>query len=278
MDAVEGLRRRGGADWWRRLIAAGVTDLSLRAEIRRGEVVVHSRGTFALPDVPADVIVAAALRGSLSCVSAASRYGLDVLDVPSLPHVAIPRERSRSTDLAIVHRSRHATGGVLVPLLPTLADCLRCLRPPDALVVVDSALRSAKVTVAQIEGCLRGPGSVHAKQVLRFADGRSGSAIETLARVRLVLAGLRVECQVYIEGVGRVGFLVEGWLVVEIDGFAFHAERAQYREDRRRGNRLTALGYRVLRFTYEDVRSRPDHLVDTVRRVIVQGRHHARER
>ena len=72
--------------------------------------------------------------------------------------------------------------------------------------------------------------------------------------LRLIAARLgEVESQVWIEGVGRVDLVVDGWLVLEADGFAHHSDRASYREDRRRWNALVEAGYTVLRFTFEDV-------------------------
>jgi very-short-patch-repair endonuclease len=54
-------------------------------------------------------------------------------------------------------------------------------------------------------------------------------------------------------------------LVVEADGFAFHADRGSYRRDRERQNDLERLGWRVLRFTWEDVQGRPEYVVALVR-------------
>jgi very-short-patch-repair endonuclease len=50
-----------------------------------------------------------------------------------------------------------------------------------------------------------------------------------------------------------VDLVVEWRVVVELDGFAYHSGRREYREDRRRDRALVAQGYAVLRFTYEDV-------------------------
>lgn len=52
---------------------------------------------------------------------------------------------------------------------------------------------------------------------------------------------------------------------MEADGYAYHSDRAAYRRDRERLNQLERLGWRVLRFTWEDVRGRPDHVVALVR-------------
>lgn len=47
-------------------------------------------------------------------------------------------------------------------------------------------------------------------------------------------------------------------LVVEIDGLAYHSTRAAQRRDRRRDATLTASGWRVLRFSWDDVTQRPE--------------------
>lgn len=60
-------------------------------------------------------------------------------------------------------------------------------------------------------------------------------------------------------------------LIVEADGFAFHADRAAYRKDRERLNGLERLGWRVLRFTWEDVVSRPDYVLELVAECLAGG-------
>lgn len=81
-------------------------------------------------------------------------------------------------------------------------------------------------------------------------------------------AGLRVEPGVRIAGVGWVDLVVEGRVVVELDGFAYHSGRAEYREDRRRDRELVRQGYLVLRFTYEDVMRSPSMVVRAVQAVL----------
>ena len=54
-------------------------------------------------------------------------------------------------------------------------------------------------------------------------------------------------------------------LVLEFDGYAEHSKRQQFRDDRERQNALVTAGYRVLRFTWEDLTGRPEYIVATVR-------------
>ena len=46
-------------------------------------------------------------------------------------------------------------------------------------------------------------------------------------------------------------------LVIEGDGFAFHAGREQFENDRRRQNDLVLAGWRILRFTWRQVCAEP---------------------
>ena len=53
-------------------------------------------------------------------------------------------------------------------------------------------------------------------------------------------------------------------VVVEADGFEFHGSKAAFFRDRRKQNQLAALGYRVLRFTWED-RGHPTAFLNDLR-------------
>lgn len=253
-------------------MTAGVTDGDLRGAVRRGRVLSLGGGTYALPSAAPDAVIAARLRGRLTCCSAAKRLGLDLLTDPLVPHVVVPPNNAVDTDEAVVHRATVPGSGPVVPVLHALVAVLRCLDTVDAVVVVDSALRQRAARLHSLDARLRGPGSVEARRRLGLADARSGSVIETVARLALRQAGLPVDCQVLIEGVGRVDLVIDGWLVVELDGFAYHSDRDRYRTDRRRTNGLVARGYRVLRFSYEDVMFRLADVVALVVAVHAAGR------
>ena len=155
-------------------------------------------------------------------------------------------------------------------------DLCRILPLPEAVVVADSALRRGLLTVADLRGVLcglppgRGPGTV--ARAVALVDPCCGSVLESLLRVLLHVHGIRSpQAQLLVRArsggvIGRVDF---AWpdvgVVVEADGFAFHADRRRYRDDRRRGNALVLAGWRVLRFSWEDVVQHPDHVVACVR-------------
>jgi very-short-patch-repair endonuclease len=259
VEVTDAVAAYGGAARWKRLLDKGVTDGRLRAAVRSGQLV-RNGSVYAFPDAASDVVVAAELGGRLTCSSAASRLGLDTLNPPEKAHVAVAHNNSRTHDDAILHRTGHGQGW-LVSVPEALVHALGCLPLVDALVLVDSALRKKCVCVSDLRKRIVGPDSVRRRGLLELADGRAGSVIETVARLAIRSAGLSVQSQVYIPDVGRVDLVVDNWLVIEIDGYAHHATREQFRNDRRRANLLAEKGFVLLRFSYEDVMHRTAQMV-----------------
>lgn len=112
----------------------------------------------------------------------------------------------------------------------------------------------------------------HREALLR-ADGICESGTETVfhERSRRIRRLHDVRRQVTIAGVGRVDFLIGDRLVIEIDGFAYHSDPEQFEQDRRRDAALSALGYRVLRFSYHQVMSRWPEVEGAVWAAIARG-------
>jgi hypothetical protein len=54
-------------------------------------------------------------------------------------------------------------------------------------------------------------------------------------------------------------------LIVMIDGWKYHGDQRAFQLDRQDQNELVASGYTVLRFTYADVKDRPEHVATQVR-------------
>lgn len=275
MDPFEELLRHGGVARWSDLAGTSVTARQLDRLVQAGEVVRVTPGVYARAGVDATLVSACVHRSHVTCVTAAALHGFTVLTVPPVPHLSVPRSRGRTPSRvrrawpAVLHRedgselSKDARGP-LAAVADALARMLTCVDADAALVTIDSALAARRVTVDQIRACVRGPRQVRALIALRQADGRSQSPTETLARLALTRAGLPTEPAVRIPGVGWVDLLVAGRIVVELDGFAYHSGRAEYREDRRRDRELVRQGYIVLRFTYEDVIRDPQTVVRAV--------------
>lgn len=146
-----------------------------------------------------------------------------------------------------------------------------CLPPLESLVMVESAYIRGDIGLGYLRRHLLGNRGGQAREVLARVDRGAGSLLETLARVLFRDAGIRTETQVWIDGVGTVDFLLEGFLIVELDGIAFHLEPRQFKKDRRRDNEATRQGMLVLRFFYDDVVYAPEKMLRHVREVLLRG-------
>jgi len=227
-------------------------------------------------------------RAVLSHEVAAEVLGIELLEPVAL-RLTVPRNRSRLTvpgwqvvrsDVAADDRSAEDDLRVTAAAR-TVADLARVLPVREALVAAESALRRGLVPTDELVRRLldaEGRGAARLREVGRLVDPASGSVLETLLRWALHEAGVpapqtqhKIRDEDGIE-VARVDFC---WpaarLVVEADGFAYHKDRQAYRRDRERGNELVRLGWRVLRFTWEDVLQRPWHVVSLVRQCLRAG-------
>jgi very-short-patch-repair endonuclease len=59
-------------------------------------------------------------------------------------------------------------------------------------------------------------------------------------------------------------------VIVETDGFRHHGNRAAFERDRARDARFQSRGFRVLRFTYRQIREAPEFVVRTLRALVGQ--------
>jgi len=71
--------------------------------------------------------------------------------------------------------------------------------------------------------------------------------------------------------VARVDAFFPGDLVVEVSGHGTHATRRQRQVDAQRHTELTLRGFRVITFTYEDVRDRPWWVIARIREALAMA-------
>ncbi len=298
VDAVEELLARQGRVARRRdLRRAGLTRRGLERRVRRGELRPLTPHLFT--DVPQPApdealrCAAVALDAVVSHTAAALLWGVELVTTPDQDTLTVQRNRSAlRRDGVRVHRADLApTDWVLrdglrvTTELRTVLDLARSLPMAEAVATADSALRSSLVTIEELRAALvalpGGRGRTQVARVVALVDPRSGSVLESLLRVLLAAHGLRPPTSQYLvrarDG-GRIGRVDFAWpeqrLVVEVDGFAFHADRRSYRADRRRGNALVQAGWSVLRFSWEDVVQHPEYVVQCVRAVLSAAQVH----
>jgi hypothetical protein len=71
--------------------------------------------------------------------------------------------------------------------------------------------------------------------------------------------------------IARVDAYFPGGLVVEVAGHGTHGSRRQRQVDEQRRTELTLRGLRVVTFTYEDVRDRPDWVIGRLREALAMA-------
>lgn len=156
---------------------------------------------------------------------------------------------------------------------PDLAvSCLaQCLDRDAATSVLDSVLRTGLMTPRDLAGALQRVGPRGLK-LAALVSPCSESGIESILRLLLRSMRVKFQTQVVIREVGRVDFLIGDRLVVEADGILFHSGD-HVKRDRARDLALERLGFRCLRFTYDDIMHRPHEVRSLIRAVMARKEH-----
>lgn len=149
----------------------------------------------------------------------------------------------------------------------SLLACARDLSVLDLVVVIDSAVHSADVSVAELAevAASRRRGAARLREALCLADGRSESAWESLLRVLHVACGFDVQPQREFHHEGRFVaradlHLVGTHCLHEYDG-AEHRKRKRQEIDLRRDRRIIAAGLVRRGYVKDDIACRPAEII-----------------
>ena len=279
MDVITVIERSGGlatrADLIRATSRADVDRAVARGSLRR-----VGHGRYALPGVEQAAAAAHRLNGHLSLTSAAVHHGWEVKTVPPLPHVVFPRKRNvprLGRREVVVHRADLGpddVAGIATSRELTLLQCLRSLPDDEALAIADSALRHGEIsTLRRVHGVRsrggerqgtthRGTGRCARREPLRVRHARH---LPPGARpVRHPAAGPVGDhfwaCPDLVDRKHRI--------VIECDSWQWHGDRKGFLKDVRRYTLLSADGWTVLRFTWDDVMLRPAWVRDVLSRAV----------
>ncbi len=271
MDPAQACTELGGAATFAELLSAGVTRRTLTRAVSVGEIFRIAKGIYAIPAATSIVRAEAVYRGTHTCVTALARHGLPVQRKDSKVHLAIPasanlapRLRSPCDVRLHWHEGSLAAASTVLGAIDAAALCLSDM---DQLAAIDAALNSGKLTVEDLDR-LRVTAASRIAWLRQHCDPTCQSPPETFARVAMREAGLPVRTQVPITGVGRVDFVVDGTVVVEIDGKTYHMNERAFWEDRRRDRVAQLGGLMALRYTREDVERDLSGLVEEVTAVV----------
>lgn len=138
--------------------------------------------------------------------------------------------------------------------------------------ILDSALQRHTDVPSLWRAHLRNKGrhgSPRARRLLQAADSGARSEAERILVRLLKQAGItgwvaNLPVGSYVVDVGFPASKV----ACEVDGFAFHSDPEDFRNDRIRQNRLMLLGWQVLRFTWLDLTEQPERVIAEIRRAI----------
>ncbi len=233
---------------YRELRNNGATRNDIEHALATGGLLRVRRGWYATPETTPDVLTAVRCGGSVSCGRALKIHGLWVLN--DALHIRVGAHARASTRGRHSHRRDGNSHHGVDDLETALTVAITCMSVEAAACVVDSALNLKLLTPSQAQWLLSTP---KGKRIWSLCDGCSESGIETLARIRLRAAGLRLRVQVKIGDIGRVDLLVGDRLVIELDGDTWHSTKEKREDDRRRDSALVALGYLVIRAGYSRV-------------------------
>lgn len=235
------------------LQAYGCTRKQLAAAADSGTIHRVRPGVFALPTTDAKVVTAAAHGGALSCAAALRAHGVWMLPGPDAGiHVWLGgggRQHPHEGCACVTHYSPGRAELGFAPVATALIHAYRCLEQEVFFAAYESAWNSRLIS-ADDRARIRQELPDTAAWLLDLARSDAQSGLESLLRLRLYLLGIQLDCQVEIDGVGRVDFVIGGRLILEADGKQNHAGPDRRHKDLIRDAAASALGYETLHFDY----------------------------
>jgi hypothetical protein len=272
----------------RQALGAGLRDDHLAYLVKRGAIARIARGVYAIgAPIPDALAISASWHAAISFESAVAWLGMDLPAPVDRLHVTVPRRRGRYAEKVPgirLHRADVAPwdiaivrGARVTKPLRTAMDICRHAPVDQGVAVVDALLRARAFSIGELLSAAqmsKGPGRLRIQVAASLADPDSGSILESLARVLMWRDGLPTpQTQLSIRGsrgwIGRVDF---AWpdhkVLLECDGYEFHAARDRFQADRRRWSALAAAGWQLVVVTWFDVTRDPAYVLATMREAL----------
>lgn len=275
------------------LRSIGLTSSMIERRAERGQLRRCAPAVYAFGGSPAtdnQILVVQALsvgsRAAISHDSAAYLWGM-INQRPRSVHVVVRRwQREHRSDCSVhesldLHASDHTwLGGVPVTNAPRTVVDLGATSPWLVERALSTSLRMELFAVADVDAFVRrvakrgrrGVGVIRPLlDMHRGVSGRTESFLED--RFLRILYEREIELPVaqfeVLDDDGRfvcrADFAyVEHRLLIELDGRSYHSDSQAFQRDRDKQNRTQALGWRTLRFTWNDVFLEPDRTAATV--------------
>jgi very-short-patch-repair endonuclease len=276
----------------RQLLDAGVSRSAIDRRVAGGRLVAVHSGVYRLAghaQSGRQSLMAAVLAAGAGA-AASHRGAAHLLEIPGLePRAEITVARSRPSAIPTVLAHR----GILGPPDITTRDGIPTTRPARTLIDLATVVTSTTLAVAVDDllsrrlvtvDYLRRPLDAMGRQGRRgagtlaelLADRRDGRPWATSVFERRLLAELRAaglpmprpQFVVILPG-GRRAVLdyayPDGLLALEADSYRHHSSRTDWGHDRVRNRWVTAIGWRILPVTWDDL-AEPGEMIDAIRR------------
>jgi very-short-patch-repair endonuclease len=281
----------GGVFYRDEALALGMSSRTIDRRVAAGHFLSVGAGVLALPGIahnPESLLRAAtvALDGTASHQSAGRLHGLHGLG-DTVIAVSVPIRRSNRFLTVTVHQLTDLEKGDVMVIrgIPTTdptrtaIDLAAVLKERDLADIVDQIVRMGLSTYEAISRRLeelarRGkPGVVNLRTILaRRVDGQENTESSLESRLTAILVGAGLPAPVvqfrpawlrYVSG--RVDLAYpEARLIVEGDSRRWHDSPEAFQLDRRRDNLAQLAGWRILRFTWDDITKHADYVAETV--------------
>ncbi len=253
------------------LIEHGLRGREITRLVAAGRLLRLRNGRYVLPDLRAELVQAGRLGARLDCLSLLGALGVFVHAHDDL-HVQIERGATRlpTPGRRVVRHWRASScdrDHLCADIVEALAQAFRCQPLRFAVATLDSAWHHGLIDEDHVNAVF--DLLPHRHQRLRgLLDRRAESGPETLLRLILPALGCGIDVQVRIRGVGRVDFVVDGWLIVECDSRQYHEGWPAQKRDRRRDLAAAAQGYTTIRPLAEDILYHPEQVIAMLKRVL----------
>jgi very-short-patch-repair endonuclease len=252
------------------LAAAGIGPRAVEHRVAKGRLTRVHRGVYQVGPIAGpysrEMAAILATGGVLSHQTAAAIWGVRPPNDGDVHLVASRKARSRRG--LKVHRSASLNAAVHLGLpLTTAARTLHDLAPLLTQGELDRAVEEAV-----IRG-LATPAELTTRPALRRATIEEPQITRSEAerRLRKLVRAARLprpQTNVRVAGWEVDALWPRERLVVEVDGFAYHGNRAAFERDRRKDAALVAAGYRVIRITWRQLVDEPHAVVALLARLL----------
>ncbi|MHA3723377.1 endonuclease domain-containing protein [Leucobacter sp. HY1910] len=271
MNYYQHLKQAGGVMRAEKLKELGVSRYKQAQLIAEQRLIRPHRGWLALPHADPQLIFAAQHRVVLTCMTLVQRLKLWSTHRTGYHVAARSASAHHGRVGAVTHWKVPLVRREPFALVDSLENALNyvahCQPYEEAFAVWESALRRELVSR---ETLLQLPLHGAALQLANECSVFSDSGLESFVLRRLRALRLKVIPQAWILG-HHVDFLVEDWLVLQIDG-AQH-EGAQRDSDNAHDSVLKLAGYVVIRLSYRMVMHRWATAQGLIMQHLAQGRH-----